>query len=75
MHDFNIEIGVLKYLELKKDLLRIKKAMSFDYKQRIFVLTDNVFFITNKKSKIRFIFEFRKCMVFVKKIIKKLLVI
>jgi len=75
MHDFNIEFGVLKYLELKKDLLRIKKAMSFDYKQRIFVLTDNVFFITNKKSKIRFIFEFRKCMVFVKKIIKKLLVI
>ncbi|PIE98560.1 MAG: hypothetical protein CR988_02725 [Treponema sp.] len=69
---FNIEFGALNYEEFHTDLINIKKAMSFDYKDKIFFLTEHVFFIANRNSEIKFKLNFKRLFTISKKIVKKI---
>lgn len=69
---FNVEFGSLSFSEFKKDLLSLKRAMSLHYKEKILILTENVFFVVNKKSKIKYIYSFREIIYFAKRVVRKI---
>lgn len=72
-NDFNIEFGSLQYSDLKKDLLYAKEKMGFAYKEKVFFVAENVFFIVNTDcATIKRRLDFMKFFHFAKRVAKKI---